>query len=220
MSQTLALSTFEAPEDQRSARKCMVGSVETSPSAAPMPADAQSERAALWTDLVSRMRTQEAAAFETALNLTRDAAWRLACHLLGGDAHLAQDILQEAYIVVFTRLHTLKDPTRFRSWLLGIVLNQCRNARRSQKRVSSKAPEEMPETPSGAFEESLTRRLSVSEALQGMTFVERSAVLLRDYLQLSYQEMASALGVPLGTVKSRLFEARKQLQRRLEGEGR
>src|SRR5579871_4755356 len=68
---------------------------------APAVSERAPEAAVQWEALVARMRENDTVAFETALKLTRDAAWRLASHMLG-DAHLAQDVLQDAYVVVFT----------------------------------------------------------------------------------------------------------------------
>lgn len=217
-----ALSAF-SPADSgptRASTRILAG-----PSGATLasPGQASSEEAARWESLVARMRTRDTAAFETAMNLTRDTGWRLACQELG-DPHLAQDALQEAYLVVFTRIHTLREPAAFRGWFLRIVVNQCRNARRSRREDPVAEPPEAPAARdcvdtrrSPAFDDEVTRRLAVSSALRSLTPLERTSILLRDYLQLSYQEMAEALSVPLGTVKSRLNEARKQLVRRLKG---
>jgi RNA polymerase sigma-70 factor, ECF subfamily len=177
-------------------------------------AAARSEEGARWEALVARMQARDTAAFESAMQLTREAGWRLAFQMVG-DAHLAQDILQDAYLVVFTRLDTLRDPAVFRSWFLRIVCNQCRNTIRRKQRETP--VEDVPEAGGRGFEERVTNRLAVSKALADLTALERTSVLLRDYLQLSYQEIADVLRVPLGTVKSRLNEARKQLLRRLKG---
>lgn len=175
----------------------------------------RAEADTLWETLVARMQANDPAAFETALNLTRDSAWRLAVRMLG-DPHLAQDVLQDAYVVQVTRIHSLRDPRAFRSWFLNIVLNTCRGALRHRQRHPLADPATEPA--GAAFEEQVTRQMAVSKALDDLTPIERSVVLLRDYLQLSYHEMADVLRVPLGTVKSRLNEARKQLMRRLKGD--
>jgi len=173
-----------------------------------------------WEALVERARASDTAAFETVIGLTRDAGWRLACQHLH-DEHQAQDVLQEAYIVVFTRIDTLRDARAFRSWFLRIVLNLCRNARRSQGRAPLLGREgDLPETAAttAGFEERVATDMELNQAMTGLTQLERSSILLRDYLQLSYQEMAEVLRIPLGTVKSRLNAARRNLLRRLKGD--
>lgn len=161
----------------------------------------------MWTQLVARMQASDTAAFETVMSLTQDAGWRLACQMLK-DPHQAQDVVQEAYIVVFTRLHTLREPAAFRGWFLRIVLNLCRNARRSRDRAPMVAePEILSDVASSgsAFEERVTQGISISNAMDTLTPLERSSILLR---------------VPLGTVKSRINAARRQLVRRLRGDER
>ncbi len=182
--------------------------------AAAASASAGADDSGTWEPLVDRMLAADATAFETAIRLTQGAAWRLACQQLG-DAELAQDVLQEAYLTAFSDLAKLRKKAAFRPWLLRIVLNRCRNARRARERLPGPLPDEV----GGArgFEEGLASKLDVSAAVQQLSAVERSAVLLRDYLHLRYDEMAQILDVPLGTVKSRLNQARRQLYKLLGG---
>ena len=178
---------------------------------APDPADT------VWDGLVARMRQNDPTAFETAITLTREPAWRLACQMLG-DPHLAQDVLQDAWVVVMTRLDNLQKPSAFKSWFLQIVLNTCRGAVKQRQRRPVAEPTSEPAAP--GFEEPVARVDEVKRALVRLSPKERSAVLLRDYLQLTYEEMASVLAVPLGTVKSRLNQARRQLLHLLKGDAR
>jgi len=172
-----------------------------------------------WGDLVARVRAADAVAFETVVGMLREPGWRLACQMIG-DAHQAQDVLQEAFLVLYQRIHTLREPSALRAWFLRIVLNLCRNARRTRTRgpvpVDDAALSQASQ-PSSGFEERLASQMSVAAAMDTLTPLERAAILLRDYLQLSYQEMAEVLDVPLGTVKSRLSQARASLVRRLKG---
>jgi len=188
--------------------------------ALPVARPAEKTETPIWAHLVERIKAEDPAAFEAVIDLVRDAGWRLACQHLN-DAHQAQDVLQEAYIVVFTRIHTLREPTSFRSWFLRIVVNLCRNARRAKgRRPLLSAEDALPEpllADTDRFEERIDSDLSMRQALTGLSDLERTSILLRDYLQLSYQEMADILRVPLGTVKSRLNAARKHLLKCLRG---
>lgn len=168
----------------------------------------------LISDLVRRVRDREAVAFENLIALTQKRAFNLAYHLLG-DYYQAQDLLQEAYIRAYRYIHTLKDPMAFYSWLAKIIVNLTKEHFKSRRII------EIPEdrtldamegsSPSPGILENTITKEKVREALKTLSPPVRATVLLRELYQLSYEEVSGILKIPLGTVKSRLNEARKKL---------
>lgn len=152
----------------------------------------------------------------------QDAAYHLACCLLG-DPDLAEDVTQKAFLNAFLKLHTFRGGS-FRNWLLGIVKNasfdELRRARR-RRFFSLDALDDGDETtpewsispaqqPEPALERK-ERQAALFSALRGLKTGYRAAVVLVDLQGLDYADAAQVLGVPLGTLKSRVARARRQL---------
>lgn len=132
------------------------------------------------------------------------------------DRHRAEDAAQEGLLRAFARLGELREPAAFRGWLATIVRNQ---ARRQGRRALDllETPEASADAAPGplAQAELAERRARVRAAVAGLTPATRS-VSERYYLRgESLAETAAALGLPEGTVKRRLFEARERLRSRL-----
>jgi RNA polymerase sigma-70 factor (ECF subfamily) len=123
--------------------------------------------------------------------------------LLLHDADAAQDAAQDALIRAWRDLPTLRDPDRFSPWLYRVLLNSCADHRRKQQRHSHQAllPEHGGETSDEA--QSMAERDAIAAALDRLSDEHRAVVVLRYYVGLSQPEIATAIGEPLGTVKSR-----------------
>ena len=140
---------------------------------------------------------------------------------LTGDPDAALDVVQESWIGIVKGLHGLRDPASFPAWALRIVANKARDAiRREQSRrwMSYEAATESSETQEAVgSSQGLTGDLHrIREGLAELAPAQRT-ILRRHYLDgVSVAEIAAELDVPPGTVKSRLYNARKELRRRLE----
>lgn len=144
---------------------------------------------------------------------------------LARDADRAQDLVQDTYLKAFRARDRFAAGTNLKAWLFTILHNTWRNRRRDQARsrveFDSEAVEQADErTLSGggqhpASPEALLVRASVDAelqaALKALPEKFRAAVWLRDVEDLSYQEIAAALDIPIGTVMSRISRGRKQL---------
>jgi RNA polymerase sigma-70 factor (ECF subfamily) len=158
----------------------------------------------------------------------------LAARLLG-DAEEAQDLSQEVFLQVFRRLSRFRGQSALRTWIYRIVVNLCRNRHRfwnRRARDRSCALEDVTSTEQVKLSEpgvsspyELARRAErsrwVQSALLRLKFEHRLVLVLREIEGLSCQEIASATGVAIGTVKSRLARGRDAFRVQLErAEGR
>jgi RNA polymerase sigma-70 factor, ECF subfamily len=142
----------------------------------------------------------------------RDGVAR-AAYVVLWDAHQAQDVAQEAFLVGWRDLRRLREPRLFRAWVTGVALNLCR--RRSVRRLMAERPLEArpePVAPQGGPDVALM----VRDAVAALPTRMRGAAILRFLGEYSEPEIAEALGIPVGTVKSRLNRARARLAEALE----
>jgi RNA polymerase sigma-70 factor (ECF subfamily) len=166
--------------------------------------------------VVARCLRGDTAAFALLVERYERVLFSVALRMLG-DAEDARDATQDAFVKVYQRLGDYNAEYRFFSWIYRILTNECLNALRARR------PHEpdVPETPttSGALEalELEERRQAVQNAIAGLPPDYRDVLILRHFAELSYEEVADTLAIPLKTVKSRLYTARQQLGQRLLG---
>lgn len=154
-----------------------------------------------------------------------DGLYGLALRLTGGDEPRAEDLVQEAMLKAYRSWDRFESGTNCRAWLMTILrntfINQFRRQRARPADVDFEMVAERPASPS-LFEADPEGRLfrhvldaEVIRAIDELPDEFRVAVVLTDIEGLSYQEVAGLMGIPVGTVKSRLFRARRKLQERL-----
>lgn len=147
-------------------------------------------------------------------NLVISVAYRVC-----GDPALAEDVAQDAFVRVWSRLSEFRPDGNFKAWLARITTNLAIDAvrrRRPQVDIEDLALEAPEQGPEGAAV-SRERVSVVQAALMRLPVDSRTILVLREYQSLSYQEIADVLDVPLGTVKSRLSDARRRLKAELAG---
>ncbi|MFQ5703406.1 MAG: sigma-70 family RNA polymerase sigma factor [Gemmatimonadales bacterium] len=163
-------------------------------------------------------------AFEAEALPHLDAVYRVALRL-AGDESQADDLTQETMLKAFRSWHQYKQGTNVRAWLLTILrhtfINDYRKARRSGRMVDIADVEEFrvfhevqDADPEGTFFNQIVDD-EVLRAIDSLPDEFRETLVLSDVEQLSYAEIAEVTGVPIGTVKSRLFRARQALQQQL-----
>ncbi|HRO32684.1 MAG TPA: RNA polymerase sigma factor [Brevundimonas sp.] len=135
---------------------------------------------------------------------------------LGGGWAEADDVAQDTFIAAWTTLRALKEPARFRSWLLGVAWRRAQDHIRSRRRGAARdaAWLEAAETPPGVSHED---RMAMARAMGDLAPDVRACVALCLADGWSHSEAASALGLPLGTVKSHVARGRTRLLAALGG---
>jgi RNA polymerase sigma-70 factor (ECF subfamily) len=147
-------------------------------------------------------------------------------YLITRDRSLAEDAVQEAFVQVLRNAGSLRDPASFRPWFYRILVNTAKRMARTPLRPvlpldlenHDRSDPTLPEPDEAVLAREETAL--VREAIDGLNEAHRIPLLLRYYTNLSDEEIAQALDLPVGTVKSRLFNARKLLQERLDGPAR
>lgn len=155
------------------------------------------------------------AAFERLVRNSQGAVWRYVAHI-AGDHALAEDITQEVLVRMHKKLHTLREPTRFNAWLLTMARNAAYDAGRRKRRRPLELVGDRELPADQVIDPHID--IEVNEALNSLEIELREALVLVGMIGLSYSEAGEALGIPEGTVKSRVFRARKAMLNEL-GEG-
>ena len=159
---------------------------------------------------VQRCLAGDSSAFEPLVQRYHRPLFNLAARLLGNRDD-ALDAAQNAFVKAYENLRSFDQGQRFFSWIYQILRNDCLNTLRS-RRPSSPLPDDLTASgsPADALEQN-ARQAAVQAALMALTDDQREVILLRHFTELSYDEIAVATGVPVKTVKSRLFTARQRL---------
>ena len=158
--------------------------------------------------VVAAARAGDVHAFAQLVRCYQGDVWRLSFGLLG-DETAADDVTQDAFVRAFRFLPRYRGEAKFSTWLFSITrncaLDEIRRAGRRQRLVDRLGPPPAGEGPDGSL------RLEVAEALACLDGDLREPVVMIDMFGLAYAEVAHVLGVPVGTVKSRVHRARERL---------
>jgi len=140
------------------------------------------------------------------------------CRRMTGNDHEAEDLTQRIFLRAFERIRSFRGRAAFTTWLHRLAVNTVLNHREAEGRRRGAPLEEEPPATGTAPERRAMIRDEVEEVdrLLGVLPPDhRLVILLREYWELSYREMAEVLGVPVGTVMSRLARARERLKAEL-----
>jgi RNA polymerase sigma-70 factor (ECF subfamily) len=142
----------------------------------------------------------------------------------------ARDIVQDTFLRAYRALPGFKGQAKFSSWLYRIALNLCRDWIRKQRRTPTvQSPDGVDlielasaQGPTESIEELVSRRemsAVVADAMTRLPEEQRTAIVLKEYHGLTFQEIADLQGCPLSTVKTRLYQGLSVLRRHLEASG-
>jgi RNA polymerase sigma-70 factor (ECF subfamily) len=173
-------------------------------------------------DLARRFVAGDAGAFDQLVHRHRDTIYRFVRWHLATAREEAEDVTQDVLLEMLRSLPRYEGRSRLRTWVLGLAHNLCRRRRRARQSGPAAGPGRRPgEEELGAVAEraidaeALLARRELQErvrsAIGALVPEHRDVVLLRELEGLSYQEIAAVLDVPIGTVRSRLHNARVAL---------
>jgi RNA polymerase sigma-70 factor (ECF subfamily) len=175
--------------------------------------------------IVQRALGGDAEAFGELVRRWERRIFALSYGLLGREED-ARDATQDTFLAAFRNLRGFRGEAKVSSWLHRIAVNQCLTRQRRAKVRNESALEEEGDTTGGFaapveyspanVAEERQRTAAVRRALNGLPIELRQVVVMKEFEELTFREIAEALDLPLSTVKSRLYTGLKQLQMRLE----
>ncbi len=164
-------------------------------------------------------------AYDLLIDRYKDKIFRMILSLVG-DAHDAEELAQDIFVIIFTKLQTFKRTAMFSTWLYAIVQNRVNNYRIRKKIRQSLSLDWLmeesgfdPSDQKESFDASLEdkeRIMLLNKSLDKLPFKWRQVLILRELNDLSYEEVAAVLKCSIGTVKSRLFRAKEKLKAIIE----
>jgi len=169
------------------------------------------------TDLLARVISGDRAAFDSIMRGQEDRVFSVCLRILG-DRDNALDATQETFLTVFRKAAQFKGDSALGTWIYRIAVNTCYDQiRKSGRRPTDSLPDHLEPPDLGAEDaiEAAGLRPEIERALASLPPEFRAAVVLSDLEGMPLPEVAQALGVPLGTVKSRVFRGRRLLAERL-----
>lgn len=175
--------------------------------------------------LVERAQAGDRDAFEALLERWLEPSLRTAFVILGNEED-ARDATQDAFLQAWRELRRLRDPDRFDAWLSRILVNRCRTMLSNRRRTTVReihlsvlaGPAEPAAVDDPPGEGGSLALDTVERAFHRLSVSERTILVLHHLQHLPLADVAAGLGIPVGTAKSRLFAARKSLERALEAE--
>jgi RNA polymerase sigma-70 factor (ECF subfamily) len=178
-------------------------------------------------ELVARATAGDLESFNQLVRRWERPIFALAYRTLGREED-ARDVVQDAFLRAYRGLPRFKGEAKFSSWLYRITLNLCRDWIRRERRapivqppagVDPNAFADEQVSPTTSVEELVGRRQmseAVAQAMAELPEDQRTAILMKEYHGLTFQEIADTLECPLSTVKTRLYQGLSVLRRRLE----
>jgi RNA polymerase sigma-70 factor (ECF subfamily) len=170
------------------------------------------------THLVERAQRGDEEAFASLALACGDRLHAVA-HRILRDTDLAEDATQQALLAIWRDLPQLRDPARFDAWSYRLLVRACYAEGRKERRWTPSLrllPADEPSAPEGLS--SVVDRDQLERGFRRLSIDHRAVVVLHHYLDLPLDEVAEALGVPVGTVRSRLHHAMRGLRAALDAD--
>lgn len=163
-------------------------------------------------DLVQRAKRGDHDAFASIVSSSIDGCYALAYRILR-DPHRAQDATQQALLGAWRDLPSLRDAERFEAWLHRLVVHACYSEARAERRHVARVRLMQIEPPSSPdMARSVAMRDDLDHAFRQLPPEQRAVVVLHHHLGYPLTEIAATLGIPVGTARSRLHYAVRQLR--------
>ena len=172
------------------------------------------------TELVTRAQRGDEQAFASLAVVAGDRLHAVA-HRILRDIDLAEDATQQALLSIWRDLPTLRDPARFDAWSYRLLVRACYAEGRRERRGGAVVRVLPDIDPAAQGElESIVDRDQLERAFRRLSIDHRAVVVLHHYLDLTLDEVADVIGVPVGTIRSRLHHAMRGLRAALDADAR
>ncbi|KAF0177563.1 MAG: RNA polymerase sigma-24 subunit ECF subfamily [Limisphaerales bacterium] len=186
----------------------------------PQPID---HKTALDVQLVAASQAGDMLAFEELVARHRDKIYARAFSMMRNEEE-AIDLAQEAWVKAWQRLKQFQGDSSFATWMTRIVINLCLDQLRRQKRTRAESIEQLDEelggverqmpvvatNPSEGLERSELRK-RIDKAMNQLSYEHRTVLILHEFEEMEYKQIAKVMNCSIGTVMSRLFYARRRL---------
>ena len=171
--------------------------------------------------LVELARDGDEEAFASLIRMAGDRLMGVAFRILR-DVDRAEDAVQQAIVTAWRELPALRDPDRFDAWLYRVLVNACYLEARRTRRWDANVRVLTPDVPSGSAAGflSVEDRDELDRAFRRLPPEQRAVFVLHHHLGMRHAEIAETLGVPVGTVKSRIHYASATLRAAIEADAR
>lgn len=169
--------------------------------------------------LVERAQRGDREAFAQLALAASDRLYAVALRVLR-DADAAGDALQSALVTIWRGIPALRDPDRFEGWSYQLMVRQCQTELRRRRRQRSDLALSPIDMPTGDSQLGVALRDELERAFNRLNADQRTVLVLRYYRDQSVAEIATTLGVSVGTVKSRLHYARSAMRAAIEADAR
>lgn len=167
-------------------------------------------------DLMQAVTAGDRQAFGALFDRYREPIWRFFRRRMP-DRSAAEELTQDTFVAILQGAARYEPRAPFRSYLFGIAFNLLAGARRNTAAASGAKFQSLDDAgPIAMPSVSVDAILDIRHALAALDAGDREILMLREYDALSYDEIALVIGIPIGTVRSRLFRAREALRDRLE----
>lgn len=173
------------------------------------------------SDLVLAVRAKDGdrRALEALVERHAAGVRRLTAYLLA-DTQDAEDAAQEALAKLCTRIGQFRGEARFQTWLHSLVANTCRDMADRQRRRRHQPLEAVSEAPAAEVPEDVAlqreQRAHLRECMERLSHDQRRVLVMKDVLQLSYEQIADAMSMPVGTVKCHAHRGRLRMRDAME----
>ncbi|MBN2103378.1 sigma-70 family RNA polymerase sigma factor [bacterium] len=178
-------------------------------------------------ELIARFQQGDEKAFNIIVERYKDPLINFVYHFLG-DRIDAEDVVQETFLRVYRNKHLYRNIAKFSTWIYTIASNLAKTElrRRRRRRLLSlsqigfddkdfELPDEETQTPEGIVDGEMHGQI-IQKEIDALPVKFKEVVVLRDVQEFSYEEISQILGIPIGTVKSRVNRGRLRLQKKLK----
>ena len=186
------------------------------------PPRAGSTGSTVLRELVERAAGGDQEAFASLVQVSSDRLYAVAYRILR-DPYLAEDALQQTLITIWNELPRLRDPDRFEAWSYRVIVRASTAEAKRGKRATTTLrllPDDADEAPGPDEFSAVAERDRLDRGFRKLTADQRAVLVLHHYLGLTPVDMAEVLGIPVGTVGSRLHYATRALRAALEADER